>query len=144
MRHHRHRLSALRQFCPSRAAAGIEIDHDSGLARRAGRYLRLGEHEFQILELLLANPGMIYSRERLIAILWGPAAGIDARTVDVKIGRLRKALTLGCAPDPICSVRGKGYKIHEGAEEDYAHWHALAPRKVSLPSSSWPGRRRTR
>ena len=82
---------------------------------------------------------MVYSREQLIDILWGPDAEIEERTVDVEVGRLRKALTLGRAPDPIRSVRGRGYKLSEFAEQDYAAW-LLDPNKIHLRSKH-PSRR---
>jgi DNA-binding winged helix-turn-helix (wHTH) protein len=78
------------------------------------------------------NPGATFSREQLIAYLWGPKADIDLRTIDVIVGRMRKALTLGRAPSPIRSVRGKGYKFSETAERDYALWAAAGPSKLRL------------
>jgi DNA-binding response OmpR family regulator len=132
MLHHRWRLRALHQFSPSLVVAGIELDRDSGLARRDGRYLRLGGHDLQLLDLLMSSAGVIFTREQLVRQLWGADAQIDCRTVDVMIGRLRKALTLGRAPDPILSVRGKGYKFSESSDQEYAKWTALGPPKFRL------------
>ena len=88
-----------------------------------------------MLDLLMSNPGATFTREKLIAHLWAPPADIDVRTVDVHIGRLRKALTLGRAPDPILSVRGKGYKFSESSEQEYAEWTALGPHQLRLRST---------
>ena len=132
MLHYRWRLRALRQFSPSLIVAGIELDRDAGLARRDGRYLRLGVLEVQLLDLFMSNPGVTFTREQLISQLWGAKAQIERKTIDVKIGRLRKALTLGRAPDPILSVRGKGYKFSESSEQEFAKWTALGPPKLRL------------
>ena len=132
MLHYRWRLRALRQFSPSLIVAGIELDRDAGLARRDGRYLRLGVLEVQLLDLFMSNPGVTFTREQLISQLWGAKAQIERKTIDVKIGRLRKALTLGRAPDPILSVRGKGYKFSEFSEQEFAKWTALGPPKLRL------------
>jgi DNA-binding response OmpR family regulator len=132
MLHYRWRLRALHQFSPSLIVAGIELDRDAGLARRDGRYLRLGVLEVQLLDLFMSNPGVTFTREQLISQLWGAKARIERKTIDVKIGRLRKALTLGRAPDPILSVRGTGYKFSESSEQEFAKWTALGPPKLRL------------
>ena len=80
--------------------------------------------------------GVVFSREQLVAILWGTSADIVERTVDQKIARLRRVLTLGHAPDPICCARGKGYKFSETAEEEYARWLQHGPVKLRLSGSS--------
>ena len=85
-----------------------------------------------MLDLFMSNPGVTFTREQLISQLWGAKAQIELKTIDVKIGRLRKALTLGRAPDPILSVRGTGYKFSESSEQEFAKWTALGPPKLRL------------
>lgn len=126
------------QFVTFLAAGGVELDCDRKLARRCGRMLRIGETEFRLLELLISYRGVAFYREQLVAILWGTKSDVDPRTVDQKIARLRRALTLGSAPDPICSVRGKGYMFAESADRDFARWQQLGPTKLRLRRRSEP------
>jgi two-component system phosphate regulon response regulator PhoB len=55
----------------------------------------------------------VFSREQLLDGVWGREAYVDERTVDVHIGRLRKALSPAGEPDPIRTVRGAGYAFDE-------------------------------
>ena len=73
----------------------------------------LGPTEFRLLEYLLEKPGRVFSRAQLLDGVWGQAAEIDERTVDVHVGRLRKALSRGRERDPIRTVRGTGYAFDE-------------------------------
>jgi DNA-binding response OmpR family regulator len=120
------------QFVTFLTAGGVELDCDRKLARRCGRILRIGETEFRLLELLISYRGVVFYREQLVAILWGTKSDVDPRTVDQKVARLRKALTLGSAPDPIRSIRGKGYMFDESADRDYTRWQELGPSKLRL------------
>ena len=126
-------MRASTNFTTSITVAGIELDRDMRLVKRGGRLLRIGEVEFTLLDLLISNPGLLFTRERLIALLWGADAVIDKKTVDVKIGRLKKALTLGRAPNPVRSVRGKGYRFSESADREYARWLARGPESCEDP-----------
>ncbi len=90
----------------------LELDRVQHRVRRAGRPLHLGPTEFRLLELLLTNPGRVFSREQLLDRVWGRDVYIDERTVDVHVGRLRKALGES-ARDPIRTVRGTGYSLDE-------------------------------
>ena len=126
----RTRLRELDAFTASVATAGIELDRSSGLAKRNGRFLRLGEIEVKLLDLFLSNPGVVFTREKLVSLLWGADAGIDLKTVDQKIARLKRALTLGQAPNPVRSVRGQGYRFSEAAEADYSRWLTVGPSKL--------------
>ena len=58
----------------------------------SGEEIRLGPTEFRLLEHLMQNPGEVFSRERLLELVWGKEIFVEARTVDVHIRRLRKAL----------------------------------------------------
>jgi two-component system phosphate regulon response regulator PhoB len=87
---------------------------------RAGRAVELGPTEFRLLEFLMQRPGRVFSREQLLNGVWGADVYIDERTVDVHVGRLRKALNRGCGADPIRTVRGTGYALNDrfGQEPD--------------------------
>jgi two-component system phosphate regulon response regulator PhoB len=91
----------------------IELDREKKRVHRAGRELHLGPTEFRLLEFLMASPGRVFTREQLLDNVWGREAYIDERTVDVHVGRLRKALSRGREPDPIRTVRGSGYSFNE-------------------------------
>ena len=124
----RTRLRELDGFNASVAAAGIQLDRNSGLAKRNGRFLRLGQIEVKLLDLFLSNQDVIFTREKLVSLLWGADADVDLKTVDQKIARLKRALTLGQAPNPIRSVRGQGYCFSEASEADYSRWLTDGPR----------------
>lgn len=66
---------------------------------------------------LMERPGRVFSREHLLDAIWGRNTFIDERTVDVHIGRLRKALIKGAETDPIRTVRGAGYSLNEQFEK---------------------------
>ena len=80
---------------------------------RSGRELRLGPTEFRLLEFLMSSPGRVFSREQLLDGVWGREIYVDERTVDVHVGRLRKAINRGRERDPIRTVRGSGYSFDE-------------------------------
>lgn len=92
-------------------AGDLELDRIAHRARRGGRELRLGPREFRLLEFLMQSPGRVFTREQLLDGVWGRDVYVDERTVDVHIGRLRKALNRGRQPDPIRTVRGAGYSF---------------------------------
>ncbi|MCF4129257.1 phosphate regulon transcriptional regulator PhoB [Methylobacterium sp. SyP6R] len=94
-------------------AGDIELDRVSHRVRRDGRELHLGPTEFKLLEFLMQSPGRVFSREQLLDGVWGHDVYIDERTVDVHIGRLRKAINRGRDSDPIRTVRGSGYSFDE-------------------------------
>lgn len=73
--------------------------------------VRPGPTEFRLLEFLMQHPGRVFSRAQLLDKVWGEAVYIDERTVDVHVGRLRKAINLDGLPDIIRTVRGAGYSI---------------------------------
>ena len=80
---------------------------------RGGRALRLGPTEFRLLAAFLERPGRVWSREQLLDGVWGHDVYIDERTVDVHVGRLRKAINRARQSDPIRTVRGSGYSFDE-------------------------------
>lgn len=94
-------------------AGDIELDRTTHRVRRATREIHLGPTEFRLLEFLMQSPGRVFSREQLLDGVWGHDVYVDERTVDVHIGRLRKAINRGKARDPIRTVRGAGYAFND-------------------------------
>jgi two-component system phosphate regulon response regulator PhoB len=79
---------------------------------RAGQQVTLGPTEFRVLTAFMERPGRVWSREQLLDRVWGRDIYVDSRTVDVHVGRLRKALkTASGEADPIRTVRGAGYAL---------------------------------
>jgi two-component system, OmpR family, phosphate regulon response regulator PhoB len=93
--------------------ADITLDRETCRVRRGGRDVRLGPTEFRLLDALLQRPGRVFSREQLLDRVWGNEADIEIRTVDVHVGRLRKALNRRNEKDPIRTVRSSGYALDE-------------------------------
>ena len=91
----------------------IELDRETHRVRRQDREIHLGPTEFRLLEFLMRTPGRVFSREQLLNGVWGHDVYVDDRTVDVHIGRLRKAINKGRAKDPIRTVRGAGYAFDD-------------------------------
>ncbi|SDG85734.1 phosphate regulon transcriptional regulator PhoB [Pelagibacterium luteolum] len=94
-------------------AGDIELDRTTHRVRRSGKEVHLGPTEYRLLEYLMGNPGRVYSREQLLDGVWGTDVYVDERTVDVHVGRLRKAINRGRVKDPIRTVRGAGYAFDE-------------------------------
>ncbi|MHA7774030.1 phosphate regulon transcriptional regulator PhoB [Roseibium sp. M-1] len=91
----------------------IELDRETHRVRRSTKEIHLGPTEFRLLEFLMTSPGRVFSREQLLDGVWGHDVYVDERTVDVHVGRLRKALNKGKAKDPIRTVRGAGYAFND-------------------------------
>ena len=94
-------------------AGDIELDRATHRVRRADREIHLGPTEFRLLEFLMESPGRVFTREQLLDSVWGRDVYVDERTVDVHIGRLRKAINRGKSRDPIRTVRGAGYAFND-------------------------------
>ena len=108
----------LRRANPARVASllrigDVELDRDRRRVSRGGREVHLGPTEFRLLEYLMQSAGRVFSRNQLLDGVWGRDVYIDERTVDVHVGRLRRALNRGGAPDPIRTVRGGGYAFDD-------------------------------
>src|SRR6516165_2739709 len=95
------------------AVEDIELDREAYRVVRNGRELRLGPTEFKLLEFMMESPGRVFTRSQLLDGVWGRDVYVDERTVDVHIGRLRKAINRGKEKDPIRTVRGAGYALGE-------------------------------
>lgn len=89
----------------------IRLDAESHRVWRAGTPIKLGPTEFRLLATFMEKPGRVWTREHLLDRVWGRDIFVDTRTVDVHIGRLRKALRAGGDDDPIRTVRGAGYAL---------------------------------
>ncbi len=89
----------------------ISVDRLSHRVQRSGRDIHLGPTEYKLLDYLMQHPRRVFSREQLLDAVWGNDVYVEARTVDVHIGRLRKALNNGEAYDPIRTVRSAGYSL---------------------------------
>ena len=89
----------------------IVIDRVAHRVKRAGGEIHLGPTEFRLLDYLMQHPGRVFSREQLLDAVWGSDVYVEARTVDVHIGRLRKALNATDEGDPIRTVRSAGYSL---------------------------------
>lgn len=89
----------------------IVLDAETHKVFRGDKPLRLGPTEFRLLSTFMEKPGRVWSREQLLDRVWGRDIYVDTRTVDVHIGRLRKALCRDGGSDPVRTVRGAGYAL---------------------------------
>jgi two-component system, OmpR family, phosphate regulon response regulator PhoB len=89
----------------------IELNRDAMLVLRQGTSVHLGPTDYRLLEFFMLSPGRVFTRRQLLNGVWGGEVYIDERSVDVHIGRLRKALLQGWQSDPIRTVRGAGYSF---------------------------------
>ncbi|MEL6563711.1 MAG: phosphate regulon transcriptional regulator PhoB [Pseudomonadota bacterium] len=108
--------SQLRRVRPATVGQRLEfddiiLDAESHKVTRGQDELKLGPTEFRLLSTFMEKPGRVWSREQLLDRVWGRDIYVDTRTVDVHIGRLRKALTQHGGGDPVRTVRGAGYAL---------------------------------
>ena len=108
--------SQLRRVRPSTVGLRLQfddivLDAETHRVSRSDKPLKLGPTEFRLLSTFMEKPGRVWSREQLLDRVWGRDIYVDTRTVDVHIGRLRKALTQHGSEDPIRTVRGAGYAL---------------------------------
>jgi two-component system phosphate regulon response regulator PhoB len=110
----------LRRAAPQRIAdilqrGDIVLDRAAHRVTRRQREVRLGPTEYKLLVFFMENAGRVLTRQQLLDGVWGRDTFIDGRTVDVHVGRLRKALIRGADADPIRTVRGTGYSFEASA-----------------------------
>jgi two-component system phosphate regulon response regulator PhoB len=91
----------------------ISVDRSAHRVRRGPKDIHLGPTEYRLLDHFMQHPGRVFSREQLLDAVWGSDVYVEARTVDVHIGRLRKALNIPGQNDPIRTVRSAGYALDE-------------------------------
>ncbi len=108
--------SQLRRTRPAAVGERLEfddiiLDAETHRVTRANAPLKLGPKEFRLLTTFMEKPGRVWSREQLLDRVWGRDMYVDTRTVDVHIGRLRKALCQFGGDDPVRTVRGAGYAL---------------------------------
>lgn len=106
----------LRRVRPAAAGQVLEydditLDAETHRVTRGDNSLKLGPTEFRLLSTFMEKPGRVWSREQLLDRVWGRDIYVDTRTVDVHIGRLRKALCQHGGDDPVRTVRGAGYAL---------------------------------
>ena len=91
--------------------ADIILDAAEHRVFRGGHVLHLGPTEFRLLSTLMERPGRVWTREQLLDRVWGRDIYVDTRTIDVHVGRLRKALMQNGGDNPVRTVRGTGYAL---------------------------------
>ena len=91
--------------------ADIMLDPETHKVFRSQSELKLGPTEFRLLSTFMEKPGRVWSRDQLLDRVWGRDIYVDTRTVDVHVGRLRKALCQHGDDDPLRTVRGAGYAL---------------------------------
>jgi len=91
--------------------ADIILDAETHRVTRDAKELKLGPTEFRLLSTFMEKPGRVWSREQLLDRFWRRDIYVDTRTVDVHIGRLRKALCKDGGDDLLRTVRGAGYAL---------------------------------
>ena len=106
----------MRRIRPSLAGEALTVgdlrlDSVAHRVLRRGESLTLGPTEFRLLRFFMEHPGRVFSRDQLLDAVWGTGSDIEMRTVDVHIRRLRKAIELPNAPDPVRTVRSAGYAL---------------------------------
>ncbi len=106
----------LRRRVPSRVArvltvGDIDFDRDAMRVRRCGKIIDVGPTDLRLLDLFMTNHGKVLSRQDILNAIWGQEAIIDERTIDVHVGRLRKALRPAGQSDPITTLRSAGYRF---------------------------------
>jgi two-component system phosphate regulon response regulator PhoB len=89
----------------------LKVDRTAHRVWRGDKEIHLGPTEFRLLDHLIQHPGRVFSREQLLNAVWGSDVFVEVRTVDVHVGRLRKALTRYDHEDPIRTVRAAGYSL---------------------------------
>lgn len=108
--------AVMRRIRPVLAGETIEtgdlsLDPMAHRVTRRGQEMRLGPTEYRLLKFFMESPGRVFSRNQSLDGVWGTESDIELRTVDVHIRRLRKALEISGARDPIRTVRSAGYSL---------------------------------
>jgi two-component system, OmpR family, phosphate regulon response regulator PhoB len=99
------------KLAPMLSAGDIEFDRESMCVKRSGKVIHLAPTDYRLLEVFLQNMGRVLSRSDILDSVWGDGVFIDERTIDVHVGRLRKALLATDKHDPIKTIRSAGYRF---------------------------------
>ncbi len=89
----------------------LKVDRITKRIFRVDKEIKVGPTEFRLLDFLIKSPKRVYSREQLLNNIWGNEINVEARTVDVHIRRLRKAINIEGLPELIRTVRSSGYSL---------------------------------
>ena len=92
-------------------AGKLELDRTAHRVKYEGRQISLGPTEFRLMDHFLQHPGRVFNRQQLLDAVWGVGADIEMRTVDVFVGRVRRALAEVGAVKVIRTVRAGGYSL---------------------------------
>lgn len=108
--------AVLRRIRPALAGETLSVgdltlDPVAHRVTRRGQALRLGPTEYRLLKFLMESPRRVFSRSQLLDGVWGNDSEIELRTVDVHIRRLRQAIAIEGAEDPVRTVRSAGYSL---------------------------------
>ncbi|WFL79081.1 phosphate regulon transcriptional regulator PhoB [Altererythrobacter arenosus] len=108
--------AVMRRIRPALAGETIQVgditlDPVAHKVERQGQVLQLGPTEYRLLKFFMESPGRVFSRGQLLDGVWGTESDIELRTVDVHIRRLRKAIEIEGADDPVRTVRSAGYAL---------------------------------
>lgn len=106
----------LRRKSPAKMAriltvGDMELNREAMGVTRRGKPVHLGPTDFRLLQYFMEAPGRVHSRAEILDAIWGSGAEIDDRTIDVHVGRVRKALLDAWRSDPLTTVRGVGYRF---------------------------------
>jgi DNA-binding response OmpR family regulator len=94
--------------------AGVQVDAQRRQVRVRGEEVPLTKQEFDLLRLLIAKPGIVFSREALLTNVWGDDIYVTERTVDTLVSRLRKKIEVDPqTPELIVTAWGIGYRFAE-------------------------------
>jgi two-component system response regulator MprA len=93
--------------------ADVVLDRDAMTCTRGDRPIQLSRTEYQLLDLFLANPRRVLSRDVIFEKVWGYDFGPDSNSLDVYVGYLRRKLEAGGEPRLIHTQRGVGYVLRE-------------------------------
>ena len=108
----RRRRATVGEHAPAVRAGDLQIEPARRQARLGTRDIELTAHEFDLLYVLAANRGIVFSREALVQRVWGEDTHITVRSVDTLVKRLRRKLEFDAAePKFILTVWGSGYKF---------------------------------
>jgi two-component system alkaline phosphatase synthesis response regulator PhoP len=101
------RRNAIAEVDTTAQTSGIVIDKDRYVVIKDGESLNLPKKEFELLALLTSAPGRVFTREHILANVWGNDVIVGDRTIDVHIRKLREKL----GDDYFKTVKGVGYKF---------------------------------